>query len=78
MAFTLSNALRAAGDVRFTMMVSIAAMFVCRIAFAYLLGVFFSMGVIGVWLAMGIDWLLRSIIFIVRFKRGKWKNFRVI
>jgi putative MATE family efflux protein len=77
-SFTLSFALRAAGDVRFPMIVSIASMFIFRISFAYLLGVVFQLGVIGVWIAMGIDWVFRSIIFIVRFRSGKWKYFRVI
>lgn len=77
-SFTLSFALRAAGDVRFPMIVSITSMFAFRISFAYILGVVFHMGVIGVWIAMGIDWMFRSIVYIARFRSGKWKNFQVI
>ncbi|MEZ0537895.1 MATE family efflux transporter [Caldicellulosiruptoraceae bacterium PP1] len=77
-SFTLSNGLRAAGDVRFPMIISIFSMFAFRVTFAYVLGVIFNMGVIGIWIAMVIDWAFRSIIFIVRFKSGKWMNFRVI
>ena len=77
-SFTLANALRAAGDVRFTMVISISSLFIFRISFAYILGVIFQMGVIGVWIAMGIDWMFRAIIYIIRFKRGTWKNFQVI
>lgn len=77
-SFTLSSGLRGAGDVRFTMIVSIGSMFIFRLSFAYLLGVVFHLGVIGVWLAMGIDWTFRSIIYVVRFKRGKWKEIKVI
>lgn len=77
-SFTLPNGLRAAGDVRFTMIISISSMFILRISFGYILGIVFNMGVIGIWIAMGGDWLLRSIIYIIRFKVGKWKNFRVI
>lgn len=77
-SFTLPNGLRAAGDVRFTMIISISSMFILRISFGYILGIVFNMGVIGIWIAMGGDWLLRSIIYIVRFKGGKWKNFQVI
>jgi putative MATE family efflux protein len=77
-SFTLSNGLRAAGDVRFTMVISISSMFILRISFGYILGIVFGMGVVGVWIAMGGDWLLRSIIYILRFKRDKWKNFKVI
>ena len=77
-SFTLPNGLRAAGDVRFTMIISISSMFVLRISFGYVLGIVFNMGVIGVWIAMGGDWLIRAIIYIIRFKNGIWKNFKVI
>lgn len=78
LSFTFSNGLRASGDVRFTMIISIGSMFILRIALGYILGVSFSMGVIGIWIAMGADWLLRSIVYIARFRSGKWKNFQVI
>lgn len=77
-SFTFSNALRAAGDVRYTMIVSIGSMFILRIALGYTLGVIFDMGVIGIWVAMGFDWALRAVIYIARYKSGKWKNFKVI
>jgi putative MATE family efflux protein len=78
LSFTLPNGLRAAGDVRFTMMVSIGSMFILRIALGYILGIVFRMGVVGIWVAMGFDWILRSAIYIVRFKSGRWKEFKVI
>jgi len=77
-SFTFSNALRAAGDVRYTMIVSIGSMFILRIALGYTLGVVFDMGVIGIWVAMGFDWALRAVIYIARYKSGKWKNFNVM
>jgi putative MATE family efflux protein len=77
-SFTLPNGLRAAGDVRFTMIISISSMFILRISFGYILGIVFQMGVIGVWVAMGADWMLRSIVYIARFKSGRWKNFKVV
>ncbi|OFS23772.1 MATE family efflux transporter [Clostridium sp. HMSC19A10] len=78
LSFTLPNSLRASGDVRFTMIVSISSMFILRISFGYILGIIFNLGVIGVWLAMGADWALRSIIYVLRFKNGKWREFKVI
>jgi putative MATE family efflux protein len=77
-AFTLPNGLRAAGDVRFTMMISIGSMFILRLALGYVFGIVLNMGVIGIWVAMGFDWMLRSLIYIFRFKNGKWKEFKVI
>ena len=69
----LPNALRASNDVRFPMIVSIASMVVFRIVFSYVLGVWLQMGAIGVWIAMVIDWVCRTVCFVWRFARGKWK-----
>lgn len=77
-SFTLSYSLRAAGDVKFTMAVSIFSMFVFRILFSVILGSWMGMGAVGVWLAMVLDWIFRSILFIWRFRSGKWKNFHLI
>ncbi len=77
-SFNLSNTLRAAGDVNYTMYVGIASMVVFRLGSAVLFGIVLDLGVIGVWIAMGMDWLARSIAFAVRYKSGKWKRFRAI
>lgn len=74
----LSGAMRAAGDVKFTMVVSILATAVCRVFFAVVFGIWMNMGIIGVWLAMGLDWLLRAILFSFRYKSGKWTKFRIV
>ena len=74
----LSNGLRAAGDVKFTMYVSIASTIVGRLVFSYILGITFHMGVIGIALAMVLDWTIRAVIFFRRQKSGKWKLFKVI
>ena len=77
-SFNLSNSLRAAGDVRFTMAAGIASMTVFRLGSAFLFGIVLNLGVIGVWIAMGTDWLFRSILFVIRFRSGKWKEIRSI
>ena len=74
LSFSLPNTLRAAADVKFTMGLSIFSMWVFRIGFSVVLGVYFHMGVFGVWVAMTIDWLFRSICFVTRYIRGKWKH----
>lgn len=71
-SFTLPNALRAASDVKFTMIISILSMWLCRIGLSYILGKWLGLGVFGVWIAMTMDWSFRSICFIIRFIRGKW------
>lgn len=71
-AFVLPNALRAAQDVRFTMVVSIFSMVSFRIFFSWVIGVRFGMGIIGVWIAMIIDWVFRGGMFIWRVRSGRW------
>ena len=71
-SFTLPNTLRASNDVAMTMLISIVSMWVFRVAFSYLLGIYFHMELFGVWVAMTIDWLVRAICFAVRYRSGKW------
>lgn len=78
MSFTLPNALRAAGDARFTMMTSMISMWTFRIGFSYVLSLSFGLGLLGTWIAMFIDWIVRSVVFMIRFASGKWKRFKVI
>lgn len=73
-AFVFPNMLRACNDVKFTMVASIASMFVFRIGFSYILGVRLGMGAIGVWIAMIIDWVCRIICFMLRYVSGRWKK----
>lgn len=73
-SFVLPNALRAANDVRFTMLVSIFSMLVWRIGFSYVIGVRMGWGAVGVWIAMVVDWVCRVSCFVWRFESGRWKT----
>ena len=73
-SFMLTNTLRAAEDVKYPMVVSILSMWIWRVGFSYILGIYFHMGVLGVWVAMLSDWLCRSICFGLRFRSGVWKT----
>lgn len=77
-SFTMPNALRAAGDVRFTMVVSVASMFVFRIGFSIVLGIGMELGAVGVWIAMVFDWICRVSFYTWRFVSKKWLNYKVI
>ena len=77
-AFTLPSILRATGDAKTCMLISIPCMWIFRIGFSYILGKYFGMGVFGVWVAMVIDWVVRVIFFELRYCRGKWKTIRTI
>lgn len=77
-SFTMPNALRASGDVKFTMVVSVSSMFIFRIGFSVVLGIYFGLGAIGVWSAMVLDWICRVCFYVWRFCSKKWLNFKVI
>ncbi len=78
LAFTIPNFLRAAGDAKFTMYVSIASMWLFRVLLSRVLGVNLGMGFIGVCWGMFIDWYCRGIFYTVRFIKGKWKTKTVV
>ena len=80
LAFTLPNSLRAAGDAIFTMAVSLGSMFVCRVVLSYVFACAWglNLGLLGVWLAMIADWVVRAAFFLFRYWRGRWKRIRVI
>lgn len=74
MSFVLPNALRAACDVKFTMVVGVASMLLARIGLSWVLCVHFGMGATGVWCAMVVDWIVRISFFLPRIISGKWKT----
>lgn len=74
----LASGLRAAGDVRFTMYVSVFSTILCRVALSVFFGIFCNLGVIGIAVAMCADWGIRTVFFLCRYRGGKWKTFRVI
>ncbi|MGO0884537.1 hypothetical protein ACTPDI_17300 [Clostridioides difficile] len=73
MYFVLPNAFRAAGNVKYPMMISIFSMIVFRIRCSYLLAYGLGTGVLSVFIAMLMDWTFRSICFFWRWRSGKWK-----
>ena len=77
-AFTLPCTFRAAGDVKYSMIVSICTMWICRIVFSYVLGKYMGMGVFGVWVAMIMDQFVRGVLFIRRYLSGRWIGKKVI
>ena len=74
----LSNGLRATGDVKYTMIVSIASTIGGRLVLSIILGIYCHMGVIGIAYAMCLDWSIRAIIFYMRYRSGKWKEFQLV
>ena len=71
-AFAIVNSFRAANDVKFPLVISTFSMWVFRVGFSYILGIYFKLGVMGVWIAMYCDWLFRVIIYVPRYISGTW------
>lgn len=71
-AFTLPNALRAACDARFTMVISVASMLAFRIGLSLVLALRLNYGAVGVFAAMVVDWLFRAVVFFFRYRSGRW------
>lgn len=73
-AFVSPNMLQASGDVKLVMITAILDMWICRVFFAHVLGVYFHLGLLGTQIGMWLDWLVRLIVFSSRLISGKWKT----
>ena len=78
MSFIPGYGMRAAGDVKFSMITSCCTMWLCRVSLCIYLCRVWGFGPIAVWIGMFSDWTLRAIIFGIRFHSGKWLNHHVI
>lgn len=74
LSFQIGSCLRAANDSAFVMWVSTLSMAVFRLTLAWLLCVKLQWGAPGVYVAMVVDWICRSVCFTVRWFRGTWKK----
>lgn len=77
-SYALPATFRAAGDTRFPMIVSVACMLLCRVGFSYTLGIVMGMGIMGVWLGMFGDWIVKGAVFLLRYRSRKWQRFRLV
>lgn len=78
LSFVPAYGMRAAGDVRFSMLVSMCTMWCCRVALCILLVRVWHMGPMAVWIGMFADWTIRAVIFTGRFLSGRWLKNSVV
>ena len=78
LSFTVPNILRAAGDAKYTMKISVFSMWVFRVASSYLIAGYLGVGILGVWIGMYIDWFFRAIFFVRRYVKGKWLERKLV
>lgn len=76
--FVLPAALKGAGDAKYAVFTTLIGMWVFRIALGYTLGVYLGFGLLGVWFGMFTDWAVRSTLYLLRLRSGRWKHNRVI
>lgn len=69
--------LRGAGDTKSTLYINVIGIWLVRLPLAYLLAVVFKMGLLGIWLTMPVDWVVRSIIYNVVYRHGRWKRINI-
>jgi len=74
----LGSGLRAAGDIKYTMLVSVSLTVAARLFFSALFGIWLKMGVVGVAWGMSIDLVIRGALFVARFRSRKWTRFELI
>lgn len=70
--------LQAVGDVHFPVLVGIASQWIVGVGVAWLLGIHFGLGLVGVWMAFALDENLRAVIFVIRWKRGGWRHIKTV
>lgn len=76
-SFIPAYGMRAAGDVKFSMTLSTITMWTCRVALTTFLIRGMGTGPIGVWIGMSTDWAIRSVLFIIRFRSGRWLRHKI-
>lgn len=77
-SFVPAYGMRAAGDVKFSMLTSCATMWLFRVSLCVLLVRQFHFGPMAVWIGMFADWAVRSLIFTIRYRSGKWAEHHVL
>lgn len=78
LAFGLPQALRATGDVTYPMVISMITMWLVRICGAYIIAIPLGVGALAIWIAMILDWAIRIVLFIPRWRSGKWIEKKVV
>ena len=72
-----TGCLRAAGDVRYTLVVALISVTVIRTVMTLLLVAVFNLGLHGIWLGVLSDQLSRFLLMRRRFRQGKWVDLRI-
>lgn len=72
-----SATLKAAGDIKYVMVTSFVGLWTFRVGLSFVLIHFFGMGLFGVMAGIFFDFCIRSVMYLVRMNRGRWKYMNV-
>jgi putative MATE family efflux protein len=72
------NSLKASGDVKFPTFLGVVANWSCSVICGYILGIVCNFGLVGIWIALAADEIIRGIVVAVRWCRGTWRGKRVV
>ena len=75
--FIIAGGLRGAGDTKYSAMVILITVLFVRAMFAVLFVRIFHWGLWGAWAALASDQCLRSLLILLRYNSGKWKNIKL-
>jgi putative MATE family efflux protein len=70
--------LRSAGDSTYSSIVSLITMWIIRVGLGYVFAILLDFGVQGVWICMGIEWAVRTLVFYLRYRTDVWLTKKTI
>lgn len=74
----LPATLRASGDGKYTTLCSLASMWIYRIGLGYVVAVVLGWQIVGLWVVWGTEWGVRTLLFYLRYRTGKWARHDLI
>jgi putative MATE family efflux protein len=72
------GALRSSGDARFSAVVGGSMMWCIGVAFAFIFGTLFGLGLTGIWIGMALDETSRGVVNYLRWRTGRWRTFSAL
>lgn len=74
----LMGSLKSVGDVKFPVVIGIISMWGLAVALSYVFGIYMGLGLLGVWIAQGVDEWLRGIFAYRRWKSRPWLKNKIV
>ena len=76
--YVVIRSMRAAGDIVFPVVLGICSMWIISIGLAWLLGIHFKLGLVGIWCGMAADEIFRGVVVFIRWIMGSWRGRKIV